>query len=383
MNSFSDSGFLRFGRIAESDVHVARFPAEIHLLADQSYTGDTLQESIFIRPLSGVGSISLQRGDDSAVFFFDRGVFLNAGVSFCVHSVGDSFQFQIDSGKSNSFLLCKKNASFPSETADEFHIHKIWTQLSRHEERNCFIPENRHNLYELCYMESGHLFHVIEGQTYLLGPGELQFFLPNQKHHQYGYQEEAATFFTLIFSADFSSTCPLTNKIFGLTSDERHLLSLLQEESHQARIFSSVLCKSYLTQLVISLQRQIYDLTLKAPVGGTPIHSGAASAEIVSAAIRILNKTPGIKAETLARQLGVSNGYLSRLVSQQTGKSISLWRKEIRMESAKDLLRGGNSVGETALALQYPSTAYFSSEFSKFWGISPRAYAKQFQRERE
>lgn len=383
MNTFSDPGFLRFGRIAESGVHAARFPTEINLLTDQSYTGDSLRESIFIQPLSGIGSISLQCGENSSVFFFDRGVFLNAGVSFCIYSVGDVFCFQIDSDRSNSFLLCKKNASFPSEDAYKFYIHKIWIQLSRHEERGCFIPENRHNLYELCYMESGHLFHVIEGQTYLLGPGELQFFLPNQKHHQYGYQEEAATFFTLIFSADFSNACPLTNKIFGLTSDERHLLSLLQEESLQARIFSSALCKSYLTQLIISLQRQIYDLSLKSPVGGTPMHSGMASAEIVSTAIRILNKTPGIKAESLARQLGVSNGYLSRLVSQQTGKSISLWRKEIRMESAKDLLRGGNSVGETAMALQYPSTAYFSSEFSKFWGISPRAYAKQFQRERK
>lgn len=383
MENLADLQFLRFGRISEDAPGTGISCAEIVLETDQSYTGDTLQDGVFLRPLFGVGAISLRHKEDEAVFFFDRTICLNTDVSFSVYPIGDAFRFEVRSRQLSSFLLCKKAAFLPAADQNGFRIHKIWLPLSRHEERNCFIPETCHNLYELCYMESGHLFHVIEGQTYLLGPGELQCFLPHQRHHQYGYQEEAATFFTLIFSAEFADSCPLTNKIFGLSSDERRLLSLIREEFQQSRIFPSVLCRSYLSQLIVSLQRQIYDLSLKAPVGGGQPGFSAASAEIVNSAVRILNKTPGIKAEALARQLGVSNGYLSRLVSQQTGKSISQWRKEIRMESAKDLLRSGSSVGETAAALQYPSTAYFSSEFSKFLGMSPREYIKQFQKERK
>ena len=130
--------------------------------------------------------------------------------------------------------------------------------------------------------------------------------------------------------------------------------------------------------LLVSLQRQQYDYTLKSPVGGSCTTPSQGSLDLVNEALKILNKTPGMKAEALSKALNVSSAHLSRLVSQHTGKSISAWRKEIRMEAAKDLLRGGKSVGETAILLQFPSMAYFSSEFSKYWGISPRAYQRQF-----
>lgn len=381
MKSLSCLDFLHFGHVLEPGAAVSEYSSKqkIALYPEQSYLGDALCERTLVRPLSGIGCLVLQQKDGPETFFLDREVLLNPGISFTIYTVSACFEFELCSRRLDNFFLCKKNAPKPEQKCTSLNVQNILLKLSRREDRNCFIPETHHELYELCYIESGHLFHVIEGQTFLLGAGELQFFLPGQHHHQYGYQEEAATFFTLIFAAEFNDEIPMTNKIYGLNSNERHLISLIQEESLQNRILSETLCQSYLTQLLVSLQRQIYDFTLKSPVGGSDLPAGQTGFDLVNDAIHILNKSPGLKAETLARQLGVSDAHLSRLVSQQTGKSISTWRKEIRMEAAKDFLRSGNSVGETALLLQYPSTSYFSSEFSKFWGMTPRAYTKQFQ----
>lgn len=377
MKSVSDLTFLRYGYIPEVDEDLSFLPSvsTISLKNGQMYQGKMHAGRVLIKPVSGIGFLSVEDGYESEDYFIDREIILKRSVSFAVNVAGQEFSFIICSQPEEQLFL--RNTGAIPTPAEHINVESIVLQLTQHENKGCFIPPSNHDLYELCYIESGHLFSVIDGQTFLLGPGELQLFLPGQLHHQYGYQEEAAVLFILLFKAGFPPNTPLTNKIFDLSSEERHLISRIKEETAKNRLYSETMCLSYLTMLLVSLQRQQYDYTLKSPVGGSGTTPGQGSLDLVNEALKILNKTPGIKAEALAKALNVSSAHLSRLVSQHTGKSISSWRKEIRMEAAKDLLRGGKSVGETAILLQFPSMAYFSSEFSKYWGISPRAYLRQ------
>lgn len=380
MKSVSDLTFLKYGYIPETDDDLSFLPSEstITLKIGQMYRGGELAGRALIKPISGVGYLSIEDGAEFEDYFLDREIILKHGVTFTVNAVGQDFCFVICSQPEERFFLRSTRTISLTAASDCITVGSILLQLTQHEKKGCSIPPAHHDVYELCYIESGHLFSVIDGQTFLLGPGELQFFLPGQVHHQYGYQEEAAAFFVLLFKADIPSNTPMTNKIFDLSPEERHLISMIKEETAKSRLYSETMCRSYLTMLLVSLQRQQYDYTLKSPVGGCGAAPGQGSIDMVNDAIKMLNKNPGIKVEMLAKALNVSSAHLSRLVSQHTGKTICTWRKEIRMEAAKDLLRGGKSVGETAVLLQFPSMAYFSSEFSKYWGISPRAYAKQF-----
>lgn len=330
-------------------------------------------EALWVKPVAGVGYLQFRQGTEEVCFLLDRTVVLNPHSLFCICPCGSSFQFE-----AASFALClleKTDCAAQQELQPT--VQNIQILLHRQEEQNCLLPGGIHNFYELTYLEAGHLFQVIDGQTYLLGPGELQFFLPNQPHRQYGYREESAVFFTIIFDAALVPGKPLTNKIFSAGTQERHLISELQEAAAQNRIYKEALCQSCLSQLLILLLRRLYELPPLSPAG----NDSGSNAEIVRNAIKLLAQSPAVKASTLAKKLGISAPYLSRLVSRQTGKSITEWRTELRMESAKELLRGGHSVGAAASALQYPSTAYFSSEFSRYIGMSPRTYARQFDTE--
>lgn len=79
--------------------------------------------------------------------------------------------------------------------------------------------------------------------------------------------------------------------------------------------------------------------------------------------------------EALGRQVGCSSFYLSRTFSQQMGKTISQYLRQLRMEKAAELLRSGNlNVTQVAMAVGYSSSSHFSVAFHETFGCCPGLY---------
>lgn len=80
----------------------------------------------------------------------------------------------------------------------------------------------------------------------------------------------------------------------------------------------------------------------------------------------------------LARRTGCSSCYLSRLFARQTGRTISQYQREVRMEAAARLLAGGrHNVTEAAVQAGYSSLSHFSKAFNEIYGVNPGMYAGQ------
>ena len=74
----------------------------------------------------------------------------------------------------------------------------------------------------------------------------------------------------------------------------------------------------------------------------------------------------------LARQVGCSSFYLSRIFSEQTGMTISRYLRNLRLERAAELLRTGKcNVTEAAMAVGYSSLSHFSKAFAEMFGACP------------
>lgn len=103
------------------------------------------------------------------------------------------------------------------------------------------------------------------------------------------------------------------------------------------------------------------------------------SQERVQKVIAILQKEPAEPPalDELGRQVGCSPFYLSRLFSQEMGKTISVYLRELRLERAAALLREGHlNVTEAALAVGYSSLSHFSSAFYATFGCCPGLYPR-------
>jgi AraC family transcriptional regulator len=86
-----------------------------------------------------------------------------------------------------------------------------------------------------------------------------------------------------------------------------------------------------------------------------------------------LAEPPGL--EELGRRVACSHFYLSRIFTQEVGKTISVTLRDLRMERAANLLREGRlNVTQAALEVGYSSLSHFSSAFREVIGCCPGLY---------
>ena len=112
-----------------------------------------------------------------------------------------------------------------------------------------------------------------------------------------------------------------------------------------------------------------------------------ASASIHPAVEKVLHllheDAESLTVEALARQVGVSPSYLSRLFAQQTGQSLTEFRQKNRLERFLRLLYRSPRLnfGEAALEVGFGSYAQFYHIFTQRMGCSPAEYRRRLREE--
>ena len=82
-----------------------------------------------------------------------------------------------------------------------------------------------------------------------------------------------------------------------------------------------------------------------------------------------LCRQPGIS--DIAAFCNTSEATLKRIFSRFAGMGVHRYFLTLKMQTATDLLKQGNSVTETAEKLGFSSQAYFSSTYKREMGINP------------
>lgn len=79
----------------------------------------------------------------------------------------------------------------------------------------------------------------------------------------------------------------------------------------------------------------------------------------------------------LAEEIGCAPHYLSRLVKKNTGKTLSLHLRAIRIERAQQILASQKkNITETAYDVGYQSISHFSKAFGQETGLTPSEFLK-------
>jgi len=76
--------------------------------------------------------------------------------------------------------------------------------------------------------------------------------------------------------------------------------------------------------------------------------------------------------ERFSKEVGISRSHLHRKLKLLTGKSISQFIREIRLEEAKQLLEDKHATAsEVAFMVGFSSSSYFNTCFHAFYGFPP------------
>jgi AraC-like DNA-binding protein len=79
--------------------------------------------------------------------------------------------------------------------------------------------------------------------------------------------------------------------------------------------------------------------------------------------------------EEIGRRAGCSHFHLSRVFTQEMGKSIFQCLRDLRLERAAELLRAGDlNVTQVSLEVGYSSPSHFSAAFHEAYGCCPGLY---------
>lgn len=80
-----------------------------------------------------------------------------------------------------------------------------------------------------------------------------------------------------------------------------------------------------------------------------------------------------IMLDDISHAIGISTFYLSHVFSETSDFSLFSYLMKLRMNKAKELLTEGHlNVTETARAVGYTDSNYFSKVFHKYFGVSPK-----------
>ncbi|MGV0808738.1 helix-turn-helix domain-containing protein [Mycolicibacterium setense] len=127
---------------------------------------------------------------------------------------------------------------------------------------------------------------------------------------------------------------------------------------------------AHLTLLLIDLARLADDVVGDLRRSGEPL-----LAEVFSAIDRRLSEPLSLR--DVADEVGMTAGHLTTLVRRRTGRTVGEWINERRMSQARALLGETDlSVAEVAARVGMTDPGYFSRQFRRTHGRSPREWRR-------
>lgn len=248
-----------------------------------------------------------------------------------------------------------------------------------------------HDFYECSLLISGALSYQIESASFAEQPGDLLLIGPNQLHRPlftHGTEPYERIVFWLsrsfverlsgpgadlsgCFSSGRTSAIRLSSTLRAQVT--RSLFELLSAGKAE-QFGKDVLCRSLAASLLVLLNRISLGETAELPNADLRI------SPLIQRVSAYLDEHLGedVTLDELSRTVFLSKYYLERRFKRETGVSIYRMLLQKRMIRARNLMREGMPLTNVAQSCGFSEYSGFYKAFRSEYGVSPRAYQRQF-----
>lgn len=256
-----------------------------------------------------------------------------------------------------------------------------------------FVDEaEKHDFWEIVYIESGEAIIDADGNQGRLLAGEAYFHKPGEAHSIKAVNAPISVFFVSFYSTSKIMTIFEDLKI-SLSSEQKKLIYKIYAEArnifengtrsddNQAFVSKSLvpnpplgsqqLYKLHLEELLLNLAREAEKEKSIVTYDSKEKLEKIILERIITMLSENIYSTVSI--EQISKCLNYSRTYLSTLFKKHRKTSIINYYNSLKIKEAKKLLRS-NSVSGVSLQLGFNSPYYFSKVFKKYEGISPSEY---------
>lgn len=239
-------------------------------------------------------------------------------------------------------------------------------------------------LFILCV--NGNLQLKIDKNQYILNPYSICIILPGRKLFVLQKSQDLLTVFLHVtFSRDVLNA--FLSEVEGIERfNSTPSFSIHREEATDILEFGSFIIKPYIKidhpyhiemtkKMLYALIYAIQDLYIKNEESATPLTEN----EAIFLRFRklLIQYYPIREPSFYAEKLSYTPAYLSKIIKETSGKSISEWLDELILQQAKSLLTETNTtIASISRKLNFRDSNCFRFFFKKRTGLSPREYRK-------
>lgn len=282
----------------------------------------------------------------------------------------------------------------PTKLKDDIIIKNIYTvYYFEYTKDYCFHGE-RHNFWEMLYVDKGEAIATAENKEILLKQGDIIFHKPNEWHRIRANNKVAPNFFIMTFDCRSKAMKQFEEKIFTVGETQKSLLSKILNECTKAfenpiseQIERSLkkkssmpfgtqqLIKIYLTEFLISLVRKDDSKTCLLLKRHT-------DNDMFNAIIDFMqqNISGHLTLDDIVMYSALSRSSVKKLFKNTAQMGVIEYFIKMKMDYAKKYIREGDyNMTQIASMLGYDNIHYFSKQFSQKNGLSPTEYAKSIK----
>ena len=245
------------------------------------------------------------------------------------------------------------------------------------------FPDHAHeDIYAIGLMERGGSYCLgPQKSDSLVAPGQLALINPGQVHSGVPYQGRRITYRMVYFSVDLmrAAVAEMSRESQPVLAFPRMVVddaALWRRFQRLSRIMAGsgdrLERESAVMEALAGLVNRYGNVTTRR----FPRRCGRRSIDRAMAFLaEALDRK--ISLESAARAAGLSRYHFLRVFKRETGLSPHLFRTLQRIDRAKQLLREGTALSETALAVGFSDQSHFSNTFRKYTGATPGQYLSE------
>ena len=385
--------FEPYGTVYEQSIHqkMHNMISRVNRLTPNKTVNQLLHFDceVYLEMLEGMAAIVIGFSPDAATlktFSIHRKVRLNPGVYFTIVSV---------SSEASCRLITSSGFSMQTiELPVPYHFNRILPNIQIREILGYYynvrnagyeFKGEKHDYYELTFVDRGTLETTIEGKDYVIHEKELILYGPGQFHTQRISEGQSCSYITIVFSmVNITPEAPdgenelLLNKVFTYDKKIYTLLKdFVQESSIQIPYLNSLMT-CLLQEIMIRLLRsEFLSRKEEKPVSLTRQHYQDELLERILTYIDECICEPLTIAE-ICQTFSISRSSLQLLFKENLDQTPKKYISDLKLEKSCQLIREQKySISEISLLLGFNSIHYFSRAFTHKYNMAPSEYSKQ------
>ena len=282
----------------------------------------------------------------------------------------------------------------PTELPKSIDVDEIITIHYFEYPKDFFFKGESHEFWEFLYVDKGEVTVSTDDDEYHLKQGQIIFHRPNEFHNVICNGAIAPNLVVVSFTSSSSRINFFDHKILDVCNRAKSLLNIILYEARLC--FETDLSDPYCKGLVLSENFDGESLSLiRASLEAfliqlirqesddkvnftSSIHDKENKSRIdfVSSYLKE-NVENNLTLDMVCSDCGIGKSAIQKIFKEQKGWSIMEYYYRLKIDRAKLLIKEGNmNFSSISQVLGYSSVHYFSRQFKKIVGMSPREYSK-------